>query len=72
MNHTALRDRVAAYKQGNEGKPHVPAFIELDMNAPHTASECIIEMEKLGGTKMKITVKGNHPDIAGINKAFLG
>jgi hypothetical protein len=36
------------------------------------AGECIIEMERPGGAKMKICVKGNCPDIAGLSKVFLG
>ena len=68
LNHTALRDRIA----GEAIKPQVPAFVELDMISSHPAvSECIIEMEK-ADAKMKISIKGNYPDIAEISKAFLG
>ncbi|HXW69622.1 MAG TPA: hypothetical protein VEJ88_08425, partial [Dissulfurispiraceae bacterium] len=73
LHHTKLRDRVASYGQGNGSKSKEPAFIELDMSSSHAASaECTIEMEKPGGAKMKITIKGNCPDIAVISKAFLG
>ena len=68
LNHTALRDRIA----GEAIKPQAPAFVELDMISSHSAvSECIIEMEK-ADARMKISIKGNCPDIAGISKAFLG
>ena len=73
LNHTALRDRVAEYKQGNASKPQGPTFIELDMLSARATvvSECIIEMEK-ADAKMKITFKGTYPAIAEISKAFLG
>jgi hypothetical protein len=72
LNHTALRDRVAAYRQGEGIKPKEPAFIELDMISSRAAAgEYIIEIEK-ADARMKIILKGNYPDIAGISKAFLG
>ena len=81
LNHTALRDRVAAYRQSEENKPKETAFMELDLSAYNAqadmissraaAGECIIEIEK-SDTKMKIIVKGSCPDIASISKAFLG
>lgn len=68
LNHAALRDRIA----GEEIKPQMPAFVELDMISSHSiAGECIIELEK-ADARMKIIIKGNYPDIAEISKAFLG
>ena len=68
LNHTALRDRVA----GGAIKPQAPAFVELDMISSHASvNECIIEIEK-ADARMKISIKGNYPDIAEISKAFLG
>lgn len=71
LNHTAVRDRIGARRDGEGIKPHEPAFIELDMISP-CAAGCIIEMEKPGGARMKISIKGTCPDIAGLSKAFLG
>jgi hypothetical protein len=80
LNHTAVRDRIRAHKQGGIWRK-TPAFIELepsvfnaqaDMTAQGTAAECVIEMEKPGGVKMKICFKGNCPDIIGLSKTFLG
>jgi len=67
LNHTALRDRVA----GEAIKPQIPAFVELDMISSPAVNECIIEIEK-ADARMKISIKGNYPDIAEISKAFLG
>lgn len=71
LNHTALRDRIAAHRQGEGVKPKAAAFVELDMiSLGAAAGECIIELEK-AGARMKIILKGNYPDIAEISKAFL-
>jgi hypothetical protein len=72
LNHTAVRNRIEAYRQGEGIKPKEPAFIELDMISPRVITECIIEMEKPEGARMKIIIKGSCPDIAGVSKAFLG
>ncbi len=59
----------------------MPAFIELDlaeckgqadMILPGAAVECVIEMEKACGAKMKICFKGSCPDVIGLSKAFWG
>jgi hypothetical protein len=47
-------------------------FIELDMISPRGAAECLIEMEKPDGAKMKICCKGHCPDMVGLSKAFWG
>ncbi len=72
LNHTALRDSIGAHREGKGITPKAPAFIELDMITPRADGECIIEMEKSDGARMKIIIKGNYPDIAGVSKAFLG
>lgn len=72
LNHTALRDRIEAYRQGKGIKAKEPAFIELDMISPRIITECIIEMDKPDGARMKIIIKGSCPDIAGVSEAFLG
>lgn len=72
LNHTALRDRIGSCKESKAITPKGPAFIELDMIRPQADGECIIEMEKPDGARMKIIMKGTYPDIAGVSKAFLG
>jgi hypothetical protein len=72
LNHTAVRDRIGAQRDGEGIKPNEPAFIELDMISPYATAGCIIEMEKPGGVRIKIIVKGTYPDIIGLSKAFLG
>jgi|SRR5208282_868625 len=72
LNHTALRDRIGSQREDARITPNVPAFIELDMSKPRGDGECIIEMEKPDGARLKIIIKGNYPDLAGVSKAFLG
>lgn len=77
LNLTEVMDHIRTYKEGDG----MAAFIELDpsectaqaaMISLGAAVECVIEMEKAGGAKMKICFKGNCPDIAGLSKAFWG
>ena len=77
LNHTEVMDHIRAHKEGDG----MPAFIELtpsackaqaDMSLQGAAVECVIEMEKTGGAKMKLCFKGNCPDVIGLSKAFWG
>jgi len=80
LNHTAVRDRIRAHKQGDGAQDQ--AFIELAlpasdeqaaaMHSAGTAEDCVIEIERADGTKMKISYKGSDPDVIGLSKAFLG
>jgi hypothetical protein len=78
LNHTAIRDRIRAHTQGAGAQGQ--AFIELalpgiiaeaDRNPPGIAADCLIEIEKADGTKMKISCKGSCPDVIGLSKAFV-
>ena len=78
LNHTAVRDRIRAYKQGDGAQDQ--AFIELalpvsnaqaERNAPSVAADCLIEIERADGTKLKISCTGSCPDIIGLSKAFV-
>ena len=70
LNHTALRDCIGAYKQGEEIQGKAPAFIELDMIPSGAIGECTIEMERPDGGKMKICLKGGCIDVAELSNAF--
>ena len=78
LNHTAVRDRIRAHKQGDGTQGQ--AFIEValpgsnaqaDMNSPGAAADCFIEIERADGTKLKIRCSGSCPDIIGLSTAFL-
>jgi hypothetical protein len=50
-----------------------PAFIELVPQIPAPASECIIEIERPGGGRMKIRLKGVAiTDLATLSRALWG
>ena len=76
LNNTDVMDRIRSHKEGDG----MPAFIELDLSAckgqadmvSPGAVECVIEMEKADGAKMKLCLKGNCPDVIGLSKAFWG
>jgi hypothetical protein len=71
LNHSDVRDHIRAQKEEEE-QGSTPEFIELDMGRASIAGECSIEMEKPDGAKMKISFKGEYPDIVGLSKAFWG
>jgi len=48
------------------------SFIELERSSPGETAECLIEMEKPDGAKMKICLKGHCPDMVGLSKSFWG
>lgn len=59
LQYSALKKRVNALRS-----EHVPesltshAFIELGLQTPISAAECIMETESRDGSKMKINIKG--------------
>jgi len=51
----------------------VPAFVEIEPEAAASELACVIELEKGGGTRMRICVKSAHSvDWCRIKEAFLG
>jgi hypothetical protein len=53
-------------------KHPVPAFVELPA-APAGTTECVIEMEKAGGPKMRIHLKGvAAPDLVSLSRGLWG
>lgn len=51
---------------GPSGRP----FIELDMISPRGGGEYLIEMEKPGGARIRMSFKGSCPDMMGLSQAF--
>jgi hypothetical protein len=71
LNFKELKRQMKKTDDAAEGAAPL-SFIEMDMIAPQGVSECLIEMEKPDGAKMKICCKGNCPDMVGLSKAFWG
>lgn len=72
LNYAILKQRIHV-----NGSKHLlpriapPTFIELDVSAPKPTSECIVEMEDKGGTRMKMYFKGEVGlDLLELGKAF--
>lgn len=72
LNHTAVRDHVRAEKQGEGIRDKGAAFIEFDVMPPALAGDCVIEIEKRSGAKLRISCKGSSSDMAGLAKTLWG
>jgi hypothetical protein len=51
------RDRISAIGQGSDMN-----FVKLDLGAPMTPSECLVEMEAPNGAKMTMSFRGTRGD----------
>ena len=64
---TLLRSR-AVKPRGGSG---VTTFLELAPPTPGGAAECILELERPGGAKMRVHLKGvEAPDLAALSRSF--
>ena len=73
LNHTAVRDRIKAQNQaeGKAGGAKETAFIELEViPAVRAAGDCVIEIEKKNGARLKISFKSGGPDMIGLTKTL--
>jgi hypothetical protein len=60
LNYNDLKDRVrGAERRGLAVGQHGDlGFVKLDLGAPITPSECLVEMESPNGTRMRVSFKG--------------
>ena len=82
LNRTAraLRLDYYAFKKRIERQPaiapHLPertasTFLELPLPTSAAACECILELENVGGAKMRVHLKGfEAPDLAAMSRSF--
>lgn len=70
LNHTAVRDHIRADKQDEGIGEKGAAFIELDVIQPVPVGDCVIEIEKRGGGKMRLSFKCSNPEIVGLAKTL--
>jgi hypothetical protein len=71
LNYTELKNRIfgACRQPSDQSAP--AAFVELDCLEPYNSSECIVEMADAGGSRMKMTFKGQAGlDLLELGKAF--
>jgi hypothetical protein len=51
----------------------VPTFVELARPAEASSGECILELEDVGGAKMRVHLKGvEAPDLVALSRSFWG
>ena len=48
------------------------AFVELIAARSGAFAECTVELEQVGGTKLRIQLSGATPDLGALSRAFLG
>lgn len=59
LNHTALKLHIQELFNLENQKKKKPAFMKAELDPASFSQECVIEMEKLNGSKMKIHIRGN-------------
>ena len=61
LNYNGLKNRVPKVTRGTDlaaGQHPELGFVRLDLGAPMTASECLVEMEASNGARMRMSFKG--------------
>ena len=71
VDYSALKKRVPIKKKDSAAKMSPPGFIELNLEPPAAASECIVEMQDILGAKMRMHFRGKTDfDLLELAKAF--
>ena len=72
LDYTSLKSRVAGKKKKTSAASMSPAdFIEVNLEPPAVVLECIIEMQDIGGAKMRMHLRGKRNfDLLELAKAF--
>jgi hypothetical protein len=60
LNYNDLKDRVQRSRDRGLAVGQRPdfGFVKLDLGAPITSSECLVEMEASNGAKMRMSFRG--------------
>jgi hypothetical protein len=72
LDYYTLKKRVeAAGSQDGPDGESVASFLELTPPASGSAAECILELERPDGAKMRVHLKGSEaPDLAALSRSF--
>ena len=71
LDYTALKKRVPIKNKDSAASMSPPGFIELNLEPPAAASECIVEMQDILGSKMRMHFRGKTDfDLLELAKAF--
>jgi hypothetical protein len=74
LDYNALKKRInSADRDDSSGQETATAFVELVPPERACLPECVIELERPGGAKMRIHLKGAEaPDLAALSRSFWG
>ena len=76
VDYYALKKRVqeeGARSRRLPQEPSVPTFVEVARPAEASSVECILELEDIGGAKMRVHLKGvEAPDLVALSCSFWG
>ncbi len=68
LDYYSLKKHLSDTSVANTGdKKPIPSFVEF---IPPTHAECIIEMEDSKSGKMRISLKGDMPDLVSLSRSF--
>jgi hypothetical protein len=71
LDYSALKKRVPIKKKDSAASMSPPGFIELNLEPLAAASECIVEMQDILGSKMRMHFRGKTDfDLLELAKAF--
>ena len=74
LNYNGLKNRVpkARYMGLAVGQHRDLSFVKLDLGAPISPSECLVEMEAANGSKMRLSFRGaaREFDLVELGRAF--
>ena len=66
LDYYSLRKRL----DDASGPDKAPTFVELPTTPASTTSECVIELEDAAGSRMRVHVKGQLPDLLALSRSF--
>jgi len=71
VDYSALKKRVPIKKKDTVDRMSPPGFVELNLEPPAAVSECIVEMQDILGSKMRMHFRGKTEfDLLELAKAF--
>ena len=71
VDYTALKKRVPIKKKDGAASMSPPGFVELNLEPPAAVSECIVEMQDILGSKMRMHFRGKTDfDLLELAEAF--
>jgi hypothetical protein len=71
LDYNSLKRRVTASASTSGAQDHPPAFVELAVPAGHGPAGCIVEVERPGGAKLRVELRGSWvPDLADLARRF--